>query len=227
MGASQAGSLTMPYQEWIRFGIDPVLPLHFWALSKPQARAFFAKVMESIPERMRQLEELIHERRPKLKWRPDFTEKAFGVVVDVLTECVETRSRTPTEVEKHRAAQPDIFKTIGSGIRDWEGTDRSYSIAFDVGIYWALDLQSKEPRMQWKLCGGKSTYLRNQPILEAPNPRRIPPYLSTGPLDNFATTVLRIADNDPHQYTWLEIYRHWIGLISRYQQNYPVDVPLE
>ncbi len=210
----------MAYQEWIKFGLDPVLPAHFWSLSKLQATAFYTKVMEAIPERLRQLEGLIHLQRPKLKWQPDFTEDAFAVVVELVRESVQTRPRTHAEIQEHRRLQPDLLRSLGQDVRDWEGTDRSYSIAFDAGIYWASDLQSKEPRFRWEICKGKSKYLRNQPVLvaPAPSPRHKAWRLELGPLDSFATTVLRVAGNDPHQRTWMEIYREWNRIISEYQR---------
>jgi hypothetical protein len=214
--------VTMPYQPWIKFGVDPVLPVHFWALAKPDARSFFDKVTRSIPERMGQLECLIHDHRPKLRWKPDFTEESFATVVEVMTECVETRPRTREDIKQHERSQPEIFRTLGSGIRDWEGTDRSYSIAFDAGIYWALDLQSKEPRLQWKLCTGKTKLLRNQPVLDAPSPvpRQSQWHLEIGPLDQFAVTVLRIAGKNPHQRTWIEIYRTWNEILAEYKARW-------
>ncbi len=144
-------------------------------------------------------------------------------MVDVFTECVATRPRTPEEVERHLESQPEILKTLGVDVRNWEGTDRTYSIAFDAAIYWALDLQNREPRFQWQLCGGKTMYLRNQPVLraacESPSPRV--PSLLVGPLDEFGTAVLRVADRDPHRYTWIDIYREWVRLIREFQEDCP------
>ncbi len=55
----------MAYKEWIKFGRDPVLPAHFWALNRAEARSFYDKVIASIPERVGQLQDLIHEHRPE------------------------------------------------------------------------------------------------------------------------------------------------------------------
>lgn len=222
MGTSPFGSLTVAYQEWIRFGVDPVLPMHFWKLSKAEAKAFYTKVLSAIPERMRQLEALIHELRPQLHWKPDFTEAAFSVVVDVVADCVETRPRTRAEIEEHWRVQPEVFKTRGEGIRDWEGTDRAYSIAFDAGIYWALDLQRKEPRLKWAIGSGKTSYLRNQPILRSvvPGaPRRWSP-LEVGPLDQFAVMVLQVVEKR-HPVRRMDVYREWVRIISDYQREVP------
>lgn len=210
----------MAYQEWIKFGRDPVYPRDFYALSKRDARTFYAKFTEAIPERMRQLEAFVRERRPSLNWQPDYTDSAFEVLIEVLHESVEKVPRTEAELEEIRGGRSEIMNVLNESIWKWSVTSGTISLAFDTAIYFGNDLINKENRMVWQLDERK-VMTNHQPIVRAPNPSRELPYLDCPPVNLFRLEVFRIANNDPHVYSMVQTRRHWLENIAAYKRNNP------
>jgi hypothetical protein len=212
----------MPYQEWIRRGLDPLYPIDYWELSRLQARAHMKRVLGAIPERIEQLKGFVREQRPG--WEPDYSEGAFRVLGEVFDQSIDTIPRAPAEVERERRERPEIFNVLEEPVRNYEFTDRTYSLIYDCAIYFALDLMSKEPRLKWQLDESKTGLTRNQPVLKAPRIGRGPDRLECQPFELFKDGALSVADKDENARSWVDIYRYWMReAIPWYQSAMPSD----
>ena len=212
----------MPYKEWIKRGRDPVVPRDYWVLSRSEAKAFLQKVIDAIPERLAQLTVLVREKRLDSNWSPNFTEEAFRTLTEVFDESIETLPRDPSEMERDRGERDEIFDVLNAPVRSFEFTDRSWSITFDCAVYFALDLMSKEPRLQWQLDEAKTVLTRNQPVLVAPRISGKPDRLECQPFDLFKDGALWIGEHGKPLRPWVSIYRYWMNeLVPWYQRENP------
>jgi hypothetical protein len=213
------------YKEWIRLGRDPIYNHEYYALSRESAEDLAVRFIEATPDRVSQLRALIVERRPDLSWKPDFTEKAFITLGDVFVELVETRPRTQAEIkadlDRQRQDQPDILALLGDSMREWEPTDRSYSIAYDAGLYFAQDLMSKEPRLKWQVETRQNSNF-NHPVLKAPRGGRRVPQVFRSPVGIFMTALYNVGSGEPHHtVSWAVIYREWMKYLAEYLSDNP------
>src|SRR5690606_32662803 len=105
------------YAVWLQNERDPIYPEDFRALSRAQAKEFLDRLIRALPDRIRQLKNLIDERRPGLNWQPDFTPEAFRVAAEVFAESVELVPRDPAAMEAERQrlweSQPEIMELLG------------------------------------------------------------------------------------------------------------------
>jgi hypothetical protein len=112
---------------------------------------------------------------------------------------VETRLRTPKERE-------DLVKHSLPGINlpVLELADRTFSLAFDVGVYFGESLRFTYRRLQWEQFLGEKLFVDyGQPILTG---------LGRVPLNPFrivSTFAYGIATGEQREDRLSEVYSHW------------------
>lgn len=214
----------MRYTEWISGNRDPVAGRHFYALTKPQADQFLEKLVRAVPERMRQLEGFVTERRPA--WKPDCTERAFLTLCEVFQESIETVPRTPTEmaaeVESQRRVQPEIFQLLGGKVRNWELSDRTLSLAYDAGICFGQDLLSKESRLRWRVETRRNADFHH-PVLAVPRTGQRAPLILGSSINIFLTTAYGIASMNPRRATMSTVYLEWMKYLRTCREENSKD----
>jgi hypothetical protein len=214
-----------PYTEWIKLGRDPIYNHEFYSLARDRAEELAMRFMALTSDRVRELCTLLADQRPDLDWKPDFSERAFVTLGDAFTELVETRPRSQAEIQadlqRQRLEQPEILAILGDSMREWEPTDRTYSIAFDAGLYFAQDLMTKEPRLTWQVETRKSANW-NHPVLKAPRGGRRVPAVFGSPIDVFMTALFNVGSRKAnHLVSWSVVYREWMSYLARYLSENP------
>jgi hypothetical protein len=83
------------------------------------------------------------------RWRANETPDSLNTLGEWLATQVETRALTTEESAQAVKEMPPQFKGI-LPIEPWELTNRSYSLAMDVGMYLGQVMLSKYPsRLRW------------------------------------------------------------------------------
>lgn len=144
--------------------IDPPGSKSFREMSSAEAADYFAWHLSSMDSRISMLEGLVWKERPELEWRADFSEGSLTPLGTWWGTSVETRPRTDEDRELLFSAGPARLAIVDT--RDWELTERTFSIAVDVGMYIAKVLLCDNPNFSWRLeKGNRRGISYNQPVL--------------------------------------------------------------
>jgi hypothetical protein len=130
-------------------------------MSKKELKAYFDWFLGQIEKRIVELENEV-KRMPNFStWKADLSSTSLGVLGAWLMSNVETRSRTADEIAEIRAR---LSFPIEIPIQ--ELTDKTFSIAFDCGIYFAEVLKCQHPYLKWgQLLNSKTFSDYGQPLL--------------------------------------------------------------
>jgi hypothetical protein len=118
-------------------------------LSRPEARRFFDWYKEQIAFRNEQLFQVVTFDRGYSDWTNDFSPESLNALASWYEKNVRTRKRTETEREAIYQSAPAWFRHVE--VDDWVLTDRTFSYAFDVGIYFGEVLKKSIDGMDWEL----------------------------------------------------------------------------
>jgi len=124
--------------------IRPPFPLKFREMSKKDLvtyRDWFHAVM---PERLQELTRAVNSTPEFEGWRADYTPASLDLLGEWFRRQVETRPRSAAELEKIRASL-----TFPIDIPNEELTERSFSLAADVGMYFGQVIIQNLPGTGW------------------------------------------------------------------------------
>src|SRR6266536_3870626 len=166
----------MPYAT-----IQPPFTLKFREMSKQELKDYFRWFFEVLPERNGVLAEAVQRTPGFESWQPDQTPSSLDKLGEWFATQVEARKRTQEErqeITSHSAYPIEIPED--------ELTNRTFSLAMDVGMYLSQVLQKSHPSLRWKqTLNDKKFADYGQPVLmgfgPAPlNPVRIAVTLAYG-----------------------------------------------
>jgi|CXWL01.1.fsa_nt_gi hypothetical protein len=141
--------------------IQPPFTLKFSEMSKKELKDYFQWFLGVIPERINELANAVRATPGYEAWQPDQMPTSLHSLGAWFATQVETRRRTQDEITeiKSRSKFP-------ISIPDEELTNRTFSLAFDVGIYLSLVFLIDDPDIRWEQAwGGKSSIDYGQPVL--------------------------------------------------------------
>jgi hypothetical protein len=125
--------------------IEPPFALNFSTMSKRQLAEYYAWFHRIIPERIAELTNFV-TRTPRYgSWNSDMTPESLSPLGEWFSAHVETRKRNQEEISKIRSKQ-----TFPIDVPTDELTDRTFSIATDVGIYLGCVILKNVPGTQWE-----------------------------------------------------------------------------
>lgn len=142
--------------------IQPPFTLKFREMSKRELRDYFKWFLQSIPERISALADAVRETGGFQDWEPDYSPESLGPLGDWFSRQVETRPKTAKELD-------EIHELCGYPIvgRERQLTNRTISIAIDVGMYFSQVLLHNHPSLKWELpLGSKNFADYGQPVLK-------------------------------------------------------------
>lgn len=126
--------------------IQPPFTLQFRAMSKKELVDYRAWFLSIIPERIRVLENAIRSDQGPEGWSADLTAGSLDVLGQWFEAQVETRELNPAELAEYRAGM-----TIDVPIETWDLTNRTYSLAMDIGMYLGESILRAWPgRLRWE-----------------------------------------------------------------------------
>jgi hypothetical protein len=142
--------------------IQPPFTLIFPEMSKRDLKAYNAWFHQIMPERLEILSETIRPTPGYERWVPDYSPQSLEMLGDWFASQVETRSRTQKEINR---MQSGIRFPVGA--HQEELTDRTFSLAVDIGMYLSQTLRKNHPSLQWSQpLGGKRFVDYGQPVLD-------------------------------------------------------------
>lgn len=145
--------------------ISPPFSLDFKNMSKKELQGYYEWYISIIPERLDILTNTVKSTNGHEDWIPDFTPESLDELGQFFFENVETRKKTKKEIKNIYNNAPDWFKNVE--VDDWELSDRTFSLAIDIGIYLSQVFIKNHSELSWKhvLKGRKDYISYGQPVL--------------------------------------------------------------
>ncbi len=145
--------------------IQPPFTLDFRNMDKVEAKNYFNWFMDQMPIRIHELEFAVQSVASYENWRADFTLESLEKLGQFFYEHIEIRRRTEKEVEAIYIRAPDWFRNVD--VEDWELTNRSFSLAIDIGMYLSQVFERNLVGLEWILVKKpKSDISYQQPVLK-------------------------------------------------------------
>lgn len=123
--------------------IQPPFTLQFREMPVQELKEYSAWFHRVIPERVAILEKEVAAAAEFAGWKADRSPDSIEPLGRWFATQVETRPRTASEKEAISSSAPWVT------VPDVELTNRTFSIAYDVGIYLALCILAARPSARW------------------------------------------------------------------------------
>jgi hypothetical protein len=186
--------------------IQPPFTLKFPEMSKKELRAYFKWFQEISPERIAELASAVKSSPPFQNWQPDFTPRSLDALGKRFATQIETRHRTREEIAEFDAQAP--FPIECSGM---ELTNRTFSLAMDIGMYLAQVILRNHPSVKWdQPLGSKRDSDYGQPVLVGFHGGKV----SFNPVASVVTLAYSLRDHTRTGKRLREIYDIWSKSIS-------------
>lgn len=131
--------------------IQPPFTLKFCEMSKSELRDYFVWFMDVMPGRIKMLEDAVSAIPGFESWRADFNPDSLDALGEWFADQVATRERTAEEMSEIKAKM-----TMDLPIESRELTNRTYSLAMDIGMYLGEMMRKTHPSLRW------DQYLKNK-----------------------------------------------------------------
>jgi len=125
--------------------IQPPFTLKFREMPPGELKNYFHWFLEAIPQRVDELARAVTQSETGAGWEPNFTPTSLGPLGNWFARQVETRQRTDEELDEIKDRSPSPIE-----IPDKELTNRTFSLAMDVGMYLSQVLLKNYPSLQWE-----------------------------------------------------------------------------
>jgi hypothetical protein len=136
--------------------------LNYVDVPKKELREFFRRFQSGLVTRTQILAGLVNADERFTFWTPDLTAASLEPLGAWFMSNVQSRPCTEAEKFDMAAKVPYAIDVPTSTL-----TDQTYSVAADVGIYFARILMRLHPHLQWQLpLGSKKFVDYGQPVLE-------------------------------------------------------------
>jgi hypothetical protein len=192
--------------------IQPPFTLKFEEMSKKELKEYFDWFHEIIPERIAELCEAVRQSPGYEDWSPDYSRESLSLLGNWFQAHVETQSRTPEETEELTSQTKWRFPVGNS-----ELTNRTFSLAMDVGIYLSQVFLRNHPHLKWdQPLRAKKFIDYGQPVLVGFGPA---PF---NPVRMVVTLAYGFAKKKGNGARLLEIYDYWSDLAEKNKPRVPV-----
>jgi hypothetical protein len=170
-------------------------------MSKKELRAYFKWFQEITPERIAEIASAVKSSPPFENWQPDFTPRSLDALGKWFATQIETRPRTREEIAEFDAQT--FFPIERSGV---ELTNRTFSLAMDIGMYLAQVFLRNHPSVKRdQPLGSKRDIDYGQPVLVGFHGGKVP----FNPMGSVVTLAYSLRDNTRTGERLREIYDIW------------------
>ena len=146
----------MPYDT-----VQPRFTLRFREMSKQELRDYFRWFFDVLPTRIRELADAVRETTGFETWQPDETPASLDALGNWFASQAQTRQRT--QQERQAIASRSTYPIE---IPNEELTNRTFSLAMDIGMYLSQVLLKNHPSLQWEQPLGNKKFIDyGQPVL--------------------------------------------------------------
>jgi hypothetical protein len=179
--------------------IQPPFTLKFREMSGQELRDYFWWFIDAIPERIEELAKAVKQSPGFEHWQPEETPESLQSLGDWYAVQAETRPRCKEELQAIKA-----YSDIGLGGSGSELTNRTFSLALDVGMYLAAVLMGHHRHLKWhQSFDDKKLADYGQPVLVGFGAG------SLNPVRTLVTLAYSIASKKQSGRRLRELYDHW------------------
>jgi len=114
-------------------------------MTKKELKTYFQWFMEVLPQRVNELAAVVQETPGFETWEPDFTPDSLNTLGQWFVGQIETRSRTQGELQ---AIKDSLVFPMD--IPSEELTNRTFSLAMDIGMYFSQVLMKNYSSLKWE-----------------------------------------------------------------------------
>jgi hypothetical protein len=144
--------------------IRPPFTLKFRSMTRKEATEYLDWFLGQIPVRIAVLERAVQSTVGYGDWQADNTPESLKGLGQWFSEHVETRRRTKEERETIYSKAPEWFRDVE--IQDWELTNRTFSLAMDIGMYFSYVLQRNLLGLKWAMIKKPKNHVDfQQPVI--------------------------------------------------------------
>jgi hypothetical protein len=183
--------------------IQPPFTLKFREMSKTELKDYFQWFVDAIPVRLNELANAVRQTSGFETWQPDFTPASLDALGDWFSTQVETRRRTDDELREIGSRSPypiDIPRE--------ELTNRTFSLAMDIGMYLSQVFLRNHPSLRWNQEFGDKKFVDyGQPVLAEFGPS---PF---NPVRMMVTLAYGLVDKTYAGRRLREVYDIWSKLV--------------
>jgi len=141
--------------------IQPPFTLQFREMSKPELKSYFEWFMKMIPERIEVLERAVRESPEYSSWSADCSSSSLKGLGEWFVGQVETRERSSEELDAIK-----LSLSFPMEIDTEELTNRTFSLAMDIGMYFSQVVLTSLPGTKWEqYFGNKRDADYGQPVI--------------------------------------------------------------
>jgi len=177
-------------------------------MSKEDLIKYYTWYLDIMPERLNILVNVVKASKGYENWKPDYSPESLEKLGQWFYENVENRKRTDEEKVEIYNRAPDWFRSVQ--IQDTELTNKTFSLAIDIGMYLANVFLKNNNSLKWEhFTNGKKIDIDyGQPVLigfgsDTFNPTHITITLAYG-----------IARKNKTGNRLKELYETWIKFIK-------------
>jgi hypothetical protein len=168
-------------------------------MPKKELLRYYQWFMDVLPQRVSELAKVVKETPGFENWQPDYTPASLDTLGEWFARQVETRNRTQEELQaiKERLVFPMQVPTD-------ELTDRTFSLAMDIGMYFSQVLLRNYPSLKWEQpLDDKRFADYGQPLLAGFGP------VSLNPVRIAHAFAHGLADKSYSRKRLREVYEYW------------------
>jgi hypothetical protein len=182
--------------------IEPPFTLKFREMSKKELLAYAAWFHDVMPGRIAQLTHAVKSTPGYEVWQPDAKPESLDDLGRWFEGQVETRKKEASEMAEVRATL-----TFPIDVPEHQLTNRTFSLAMDIGMYFAEVIRTNLPGTRWdQLFGNKKFADYGQPVVTGFG--KVP----LNPVRVLVTTAYRIADKEPARLR--KLYDTWSTMLA-------------
>jgi hypothetical protein len=189
----------MPYST-----IQPPFTLKFPEMSKRELKDYYRWFFEVLPERISHLACAVRETPGFETWQPDESTHSLIALDAWFGSEVATRERTPQE--KQRILGESSYEIE---ISDRELTNRTFSLAMDIGMYLGLVFLRNHPSLKWEQPLGSRRFVDyGQPVLVGFGKTVL------NPVHILVIHAYRVVSKEEENKTLFDLFNIWSGDIK-------------
>jgi len=179
--------------------IQPPFTLNLREMPKADLRRYFQWFLEVLPGRIDELAEAVRGTPGFERWIPDRSVASLDTLGKWFVGQVDTRKRSEEEMRRISGHQPFPIEVGGA-----ELTNRTFSLAMDVGMYFSQVLLESCPSLKWEQPLGNKRFVDyGQPVLSGFGK------VTLNPVRVAVTTAYAAAKGNTSHKTLGEIYEYW------------------
>jgi len=127
----------------------PIPPYPLTDMSRDEAHDFFDWFMKQIPYRCEQLLRVVNSTKGFSHWKNDMSRASLVSLANWFAGNVKIRDKTQSENDEIYNSAPAWFRQVE--LENWTFTNRTYSYAFDISIYFGEALKHTIGDIDWRL----------------------------------------------------------------------------